>query len=78
MSPTGPMGWAWQITGPLARSFVDSCINDRAKATGLHKERSPGLPLETAMNVLIVGSGGREHAIAWRIAESNRADGALG
>jgi len=26
------------------------------------------------MNVLIVGNGGREHALAWKIAQSNRAD----
>jgi hypothetical protein len=26
------------------------------------------------MNILIVGSGGREHALAWKIAQSRRAD----
>ncbi len=26
------------------------------------------------MNVLIIGSGGREHALAWKIAQSNKAD----
>ena len=29
---------------------------------------------EAIMNVLIVGSGGREHAIACKVAESKRAD----
>ena len=28
----------------------------------------------TAMNILIVGNGGREHAIAWKIVQSDRAD----
>ena len=26
------------------------------------------------MNILIVGNGGREHALAWKIAQSPRAD----
>ena len=26
------------------------------------------------MNILIVGSGGREHALAWKLAQSSRAD----
>lgn len=26
------------------------------------------------MNVLIVGSGGREHAIAWKVAQSSKVD----
>ena len=26
------------------------------------------------MNVLVIGSGGREHALAWKIAQSNRVD----
>ena len=25
------------------------------------------------MNILVIGSGGREHALAWRIAQSPRA-----
>ena len=24
------------------------------------------------MNILVIGSGGREHALAWKIAQSNR------
>ena len=26
------------------------------------------------MNILVVGNGGREHALAWKIAQSPRAD----
>ena len=26
------------------------------------------------MNILLLGSGGREHALAWKIAQSNRVD----
>ena len=26
------------------------------------------------MNIMIIGSGGREHALAWKIAQSPRAD----
>ena len=26
------------------------------------------------MNILLLGSGGREHALAWKIAQSNKVD----
>ena len=30
--------------------------------------------MEVTMKVLIVGSGGREHAIAWKVAKSSRVE----
>ena len=30
----------------------------------------PSLPLPEKVNVLLIGSGGREHAIAWRLSQS--------
>ena len=36
----------------------------------LHQPRRRSLPPETHMNILLLGSGGREHALAWKIAAS--------
>ena len=36
------------------------------------RESTSGYSKETVMNVLLLGSGGREHALAWKIAQSKR------
>src|SRR4029453_44025 len=40
----------------------------------LHQPPRPSLPPETRMNILLLGSGGREHALAWKIAASPLTD----
>ena len=45
-----------------ARNFL------RNKAVGMKLEFLMGL----GMNIMIIGSGGREHALAWKIAQSPR------
>src|SRR5213076_456267 len=40
----------------------------------LHQPRRPSLPPEARMNILLLGSGGREHALAWKIAASPLVD----
>src|SRR3989442_13620197 len=36
----------------------------------LHQRPSPWPHIGTLMNLLLLGSGGREHALAWKIADS--------
>ena len=34
----------------------------------------PGIELKKSMRILLLGSGGREHALAWKIAQSEKCE----
>ena len=50
-----------------ALSPGDASANSRASVAAVSVEEKP-----EAMNVLLIGSGGREHALAWKLAQSAR------
>jgi len=39
---------------------------------GLYESEQGQVMREAEMNVLLIGSGGREHALAWKLAQSRR------
>ncbi len=58
---------------PLAARILSTVLPDPALCGRIRGEPSPGR-WGSQMKILIVGSGGREHALAWKIAQSPRAE----
>src|SRR5213594_4131445 len=75
-----PMSTAWRWSSPACGTSGTERITDiqaRRQSGGAghdasHRRRRRGRKASHSMKVLIVGSGGREHALAWKVAQASR------
>ena len=65
-------GSVFTVYVPLAETLArrPAAPPDRSAGLIVRIARTPGCARGAPMNILLVGSGGREHALAWKIAQS--------